>query len=97
MFAALATADHAQEPAQRDPERGRLLGLMRKLIDYGRKIVAELQGHGAPIPPAAIARTFGSLNVALIIARITRGLMLAAALAERQAAALAQAGVPEAT
>ncbi len=85
MSAALATADHAQEPAQRDPERGRLLGLMRKLIDYGRKIVAELQGHGAPIPPAAIARTFGSLNVALIIARITRGLMLAAALEQRLA------------
>jgi hypothetical protein len=83
MNAAPATVDHATEPASRDPERGGLLGLVRKLIDYGRGIVAALQGHDAPIPPPDLARRFGSLSVALIIARITSGLRLAAALEQR--------------
>jgi len=83
MNAAPATDDRAKDPAKRDPERGRLLGLVRKLLDYGREIVATLQGHNGPLPPAAIARTFSSLNVALIITRITRGLMIAAALEQR--------------
>jgi len=83
MNAAPATQDRSTEPAKRDPERGRLLGLVRKLLDYGRGIVAALQGHDGPLPPASIARTFSTLNVALIIARITRGLMIAEALERR--------------
>ena len=52
-------------------------------IDYGREIVATLRSHGSETPPLRIARNFGAVTVALIIARITRGLMIAAALEAR--------------
>ncbi len=83
MNAAPATADRAQDLAQRDPERGRLLGLVRKLMDYGRGLVATLQNRNTPDPPLGVAHRFGTLTLALIIARITRGLMIAAALESR--------------
>ena len=84
MSAAQATADRAKDPAPRDPERGRLLGLVRKLIDFGRDLMAAMHERDTPVvPPAAIAFRFGSLNVALIIARITRGILLATALEAR--------------
>jgi len=83
MHAAPNTADHAQDPAQRDPKRGRLLGLVRKLIEYGRDLAATLQGCNTTTPPPGVARRYASLNIAMIIARITRGLMLAAALERR--------------
>jgi hypothetical protein len=60
-----------------------VLGLVRKLIAFGREIVATLQGHNTPDATPALARQFGSLSLTLIIARITRGLMLAAALEDR--------------
>ncbi len=81
--AAPATADRAQDLAQRDPERGRLLGLVRKLMDYGRGLVATLQNRNTPEPPLGVAHRFGTLTLALIIARITRGLMIAAAFERR--------------
>lgn len=84
MNAAQATADREQEPAKRDPARGRLLGLVRKLIDFGRDLMAAMQERDTPAtPPMALALRFGSLNVALIIARITRGILLAQALEAR--------------
>ncbi len=84
MSAAQATIQHAEDPVPRDPARGRLLGLVRRLIDFGRDLMTAMQGRETPdAPPVAITRRFGSLNVALIIARITRGLMIAAALEQR--------------
>jgi len=83
MSAAAATADHAKDPAPRDAERGRLLGLVRKLIDYGREMVATLQARGTETPPVAFAWRFGTLDLALIINRITRGLMIAGVLEKR--------------
>jgi hypothetical protein len=83
MTAAAATADLAQDPAPRDPALGRLLGLVHKLIAYGREVAAALQRHNGPVPPPALARRFTTLNIALIIARITRGLMIAEALEQR--------------
>jgi hypothetical protein len=83
MPAEPAIVDHPMPPDPRDHDGTRLLGLVRKLIDYGRGIIATLQGRNTPTPPLDIARRFGSLNLALIIARITRGLMIATALQER--------------
>jgi len=83
MSAAPATADHAQDPAPRDAERGRLLGLVRKLIDYGREMVATLQARTTDTPPVVVARRFATLDLALIINRITRGLMIAGVLEKR--------------
>ena len=83
MNAAPATTPDATEPAQRDPARWHLLGLVRQLLDYGRDLVATLQAGDAPNPPLDVARRFGGATLALIITRITRGLMIAAALERR--------------
>ena len=59
---------------------GRLLGLVRRIIDHGRDLVASLKRQNAPSPSGEVARRFGTFNLALIIARITRGLAIAAGL-----------------
>ncbi|MEJ0019837.1 MAG: hypothetical protein WDN25_25430 [Acetobacteraceae bacterium] len=61
---------------------GRLRALLRKLIDYGRDLVATLrQPTAAGLP--AITRTFGTQDIARILARITHGLLMAGALEDR--------------
>ena len=80
MNVAPATAEHAREPAPGQPARGRLLGLVRKLIDFGRDLMATVQARDTHAAPVAIAHRFGTMDAARIIARITRGLMIAAAL-----------------
>ena len=52
----------------------RLLGLVRQLIDYGRQLAATLRGNPPP---------FGPGDIALILARITHGLLRAEALEAR--------------
>jgi len=66
-----------------EPSRvGRLLAMVRKLIDYGRELAATLrQPSTADLRP--IAGGFGTWDIALIVARITRGLLLAGALEDR--------------
>jgi hypothetical protein len=70
------------EPAPAGPtaesRAGRLLALVRRLIDYGRELSATLQRD-----PATCPRHFGTTDLALILARIARGLHLAHALEER--------------
>ena len=74
--------DPPRDPAAGDaraPTRtGRLLGMLHKLIDYGKDLVHSLQQR-----TAATARHFGTLNILLILSRITRGLRLATALEAR--------------
>jgi hypothetical protein len=67
--------------APKESRVGRLLTLVRRLIDYGRDLAASLQQQGA----AAIPRQchFGTTDLALILARITQGLHRAQALEER--------------
>jgi len=77
------TADRPQDQAHRDPETGRLIGLVRRLLDCGRAMVDALRERNAVAPPASIAFRFGTLNLALILTRITRGLMIADALEAR--------------
>ncbi len=81
-----AEPDAAPGPSDQDATgRGRLLGLVRKILGYGRELVASLQRQNTPAPSLTIARRFGTFNLALIIARITRGLAIAARLEVRLA------------
>jgi hypothetical protein len=59
---------------------GRVLRLVRKLIDYGRQLAATAQQHASAPDFAVFARRFGTPDVPAILARITAGLRRAAAL-----------------
>ncbi len=86
MNAEPTTAEPAASSGPQDQgatRRGRLLGLVRRILDHGRALVATLQRQNAPTPGADVARRFGTFNLALIIARLTRGLALAARLESR--------------
>jgi hypothetical protein len=62
---------------------GRFLGLVRKLIEYGKDLANALQQRTAATNLVFVTLTFGTEDIALIIARITRGLLRAAALEAR--------------
>jgi hypothetical protein len=62
---------------------GRVLGVLRKLIDIGRQLAGAVQQRAAAPGFALFARRFGTADLATIIARITNGLRLAAALDAR--------------
>jgi hypothetical protein len=61
---------------------GRVLGVLRKLIDYGKQLTTKIQQSAAAATPgiAHFARPFGTADIAAILARITAGLRRAAAL-----------------
>jgi hypothetical protein len=85
------------EPAPADqpkPSRsGRLLALVRRLINYGKDLAATLHQRAAA-DPRFVERAFGICDLALIVVRIKRGLLRAGALEARlvQNAALLDAG-----
>ncbi len=60
-----------------------LLRFIRVLIDAGRDHLAAVRSQPAPDQAQHLARRFGSFNLTLIVARILRGLRLAAALEQR--------------
>ena len=62
---------------------GRLLGLVRALIDYGRQLAGTLQQRTSATNLADVTRHFGTIDIGEILARITRGLLRAAALETR--------------
>jgi hypothetical protein len=64
-----------------------LLQIVRTLIDIGRQRLAAIRSQPGPEETHAIGRAFGTFNVALIVARILRGLRIAAALEDRVIAA----------
>jgi hypothetical protein len=70
-------------PAPQPSRSSGLLGLVRKLIDYGTFLAGTLRQRGLGDHPAVHALQFGTTNVALILARIARGLLRAAALEAR--------------
>ena len=61
----------------------RLLTLVRLLIDYGRQLAATLQQRTSATNLADVTRHFGTIDIGAILARITRGLLRAAALEAR--------------
>ena len=69
----------APDPAPQATRSFGLLVLVRALIDYGRELTATLRQHGTTALGFSV-RHFGTDDVALILARITHGLHLAAAL-----------------
>jgi len=73
---------------------GRLVGLVRKLIDYGRELATTLQRRATTTDLAAITLPFGTSDIALILARITRGLQRANALEARVAELAARPAAP---
>jgi hypothetical protein len=68
----MSAAEAASDPKSR--RAGGLLGLVRQLIDYGRQLAATLRSN---------PHLFGASDIALILARITRGLLRAEALEAR--------------
>ena len=66
------TAEAPAPTPTTEPTRvGRLLDLVRKLIDYGKELATALRHHSATIDLAAATRPFGTRDIALILARIT--------------------------
>jgi hypothetical protein len=58
---------------------GRVLSVVRKLIDYGKHLAATIQQRADTAPHFAhFARPFGTADIAAILARITAGLRRAA-------------------
>ena len=69
-------------PDAKPTRSGRLVTLVRKLIDYGRELAATLHQRAAT-DLRAVRHAFGTADVALILLRIRRGLMRAQALEAR--------------
>src|SRR3984957_8426317 len=59
---------------------GRVLSLVRKLIDYGKQLAGRVQLRAAAPGFALFAKPFGTADLAVIFARIAGGLRRAAAL-----------------
>src|SRR5271166_388214 len=71
----------------------RVLDVVRKLIDYGKELATTLQQRAAT-DLAAVTRPFGTRDIGLILARITRGLLLANALEARVVELAARPAAP---
>jgi hypothetical protein len=72
---------HQDRSGEAMPQPGRfglLLGLVRKLVDYGKELVSTLQ-NGTPTEHLPIRIRFGAADIALILRRIACGLRRAAA------------------
>src|SRR5208283_4118585 len=77
---------HQDRPAAtNDGPRGTgfLLGLVRKLIDYGKQLAAALQQPAPAANLPAAPRFAGPIDIGLLLARIASGLHRAAALEAR--------------
>jgi hypothetical protein len=94
VSAAPATADLSSLPDPQ-PDRpdtsapaasraGRLIGFLRKVIGYGKEVATSLQQRVCPCPCAyhlvSVMRNFGTVDIGLILASITRALLRAQAL-----------------
>jgi hypothetical protein len=78
-------AQPAPWPASTD-RRGnltRLIGLVRKLIDYGKELAASLHQRSETTDLRPVMCAFGTRDIARILARITCGLLRAQALADK--------------
>ena len=80
---AIVLPDPATPGADRPSGFAHLLGLVRRLIDYGKELATTLQQRATNADLAAVTLSFGTRDIALIVARITRGLLLAGALEGR--------------
>lgn len=79
----MSDAANASTPTTQPSRVGRLLDLVRKLIDYGKELAAALRQPDPDIDLAPVMRSFGTRDIALILSRIMRGLQRAEALEAR--------------
>ncbi len=88
----MSAAQAPAPPIEPDPARvapampaalGRVLSLVRKLIDYGKQLAATVQQRAAAPGFALFAKPFGTADLAAVLDRITNGLRRAAALEAR--------------
>jgi len=70
---------NAAEPTDlsQSSRSGRLLSLIRKLVDYGTQLAASFRERPAPNDPRHLVRLYGTSDIALILARIAQGLLRA--------------------
>jgi hypothetical protein len=88
--------DRSAAEAEAADRTGRLFRLVRALIDYGKHLASTLQQRISATDLADVTRHFGTIDVAVILARITRGLHRAAALEARLASQQAAPAAPRA-
>ncbi len=79
----MSAAATAPAPTTEPSRVGRLLNLVHKLIEYGKELATVLRQHSTTTDLASATRPFGTSDIALILARITRGLHRANALEAR--------------
>jgi len=82
-MSAAATASDLPKPSR----SGRLLALVRKLIDYGTQLAATIRARPVDSDPIDLRCQFVTIDIALILARIGQGLLRAGLLQERIARA----------
>jgi hypothetical protein len=75
----MSPAAEASDPPTQPTRSGHLLELVRKVIDYGKELAATIRRR-AFTDPFSVRCCFGTADVALILARISRGLHRADAL-----------------
>lgn len=88
MTDAPPTADAVKTAGPQDQRPSRsagLLGLLNRLLDHGRGMLATLRQRNTPDVPLPFAHRFGAISLAVVIARITRGVILATALRDHVA------------
>ena len=89
---------HGREPPVAVPAKpsraAALLHFIRVLIDAGRERLAAIRSQPEPDETRSLACAFGTFNATLIVARILRGLRIAAALQVRVAAAAPRIDAP---
>jgi hypothetical protein len=78
----MPAAANAPDPPTQPSRSASLLGLLRKLIDYGRELATTIRQR-VLTDPTSVRCCFGTADVALILARICRGLHRANALEAR--------------
>ena len=92
--AAIPLVPDSVAPGDKPGRFGRLVDLVRKLIDYGKELATTLQQRTTN-DLAPVTLPFGTGDIGLILARITRGLLRASAL-EARVVELAAAAHPDA-
>jgi hypothetical protein len=83
MPAQPADPDRPAQAAAPPTRTGRLLGLVGRLVDYGQSLLTALRQRNTQDAPPEVAWVFSTASLALIIARLTRGLRIAEVLQTR--------------
>jgi hypothetical protein len=98
--AAIPVVTFLPDPASLGEDRPsrfrRLINVVRKLIDYGKELATTLQRRATTTDLAAVTHPFGTSDIALILARINRGLLRANALEARVVELAARPDAPPA-